>query len=66
MSMPVFSLEGEVAIITGGKMGIGRAMALAFAEAGADVVICGRVVEDNLLEAVADEIRGLGRRALAV
>ena len=59
-------LDGQVAIVTGGKIGIGKAMALAFAEAGADVVICGRTVEDGQLEAVADEIRGLGLRALAV
>jgi len=66
MSIPSFSLEGKAAIITGGKQGIGRAIALAFAEAGADVAVCGRVIEDGKLQAVADEIRGLGRRSLTV
>ncbi len=64
MSIPDFSLEGKVAIITGGSRGIGKAIALTFAEAGADVVVCSRVVGE--LQAVAEEIQGLGRRSLAV
>lgn len=66
MSIPSFSLEGKAAIITGGKQGIGRAIALAFAEAGADVAVCSRVIEDGKLQAVADEIQRSGRRSLAV
>lgn len=59
-------LEGQVAIVTGGKRGIGKAIALALAEAGADVAICSRDIEDGSLEAAAQEIRALGRRSLAV
>lgn len=66
MSLPNFSLEGKVAIVTGGKRGIGKAIALAYAEAGADVVVCGRTVEDGELSSVAEEIQGLGRRSLAI
>ncbi|TRZ93853.1 MAG: glucose 1-dehydrogenase [Dehalococcoidia bacterium] len=59
-----FSLEGKVALVTGGSRGIGRATALGFAEAGADVVVASRKLPD--LEKVADEIRGVGRKALPV
>jgi NAD(P)-dependent dehydrogenase (short-subunit alcohol dehydrogenase family) len=59
-----FSLEGKVAIVTGASRGIGRATALAFADAGADVVLGSRKVED--LEKAAAEIRSHGRRALVV
>ncbi|MFC1946199.1 SDR family NAD(P)-dependent oxidoreductase, partial [Chloroflexota bacterium] len=66
MSKPDFSLAGETAPITGGRRGIGRTIALAFAEAGADVAVCDVVTDDGALEAVAGEIRKLGRRALAI
>ena len=66
MSIPSFSLEGKVAIVTGGRRGIGRAIALAFAEAGADVAVCSRVLEDGELETAAEEIQRLGRRSLAI
>ena len=62
----MFSLDGKTAIVTGGKQGIGKAIALALAQAGADVAVCGRVLEDGKLKAVADEITGLGRRSLAI
>jgi NAD(P)-dependent dehydrogenase (short-subunit alcohol dehydrogenase family) len=45
---------------------MGRAFALAFAKAGADVAICSRTNEDDGLEAVAEEIRKLGQHALAI
>ena len=58
-----FDLSGKVALITGGSRGLGREMALAFAEHGADLVIASRKLDN--CEAVAEEVRGLGRRALA-
>ncbi len=65
MILPTFSLEGRVAIVTGGRRGIGKAIALGFAEAGADVAVCDSVVEDGELRVVAKEIKKLGRRSLA-
>jgi len=59
-----FSLEGKVALVTGGSRGIGKAAALGLARAGADVVVASRKLPD--LEKVAEEIRGLGRKSLAV
>ena len=60
----LFSLEGKTAIITGGSRGLGREMALAFAERGANIVVASRKVEN--CEIVANEVRALGRRALAI
>lgn len=66
MTIPNLSLAGRAAIVTGGKRGLGRAIALALAEAGADVAICSRTDGNGELQAVAEEIRKLDRRALAV
>lgn len=60
----LFSLDGKTALITGGSAGIGRATALAFADAGADVAVVSRKMEK--LEPVADDIRQKGRKGLAV
>ena len=57
-----FRLDGEVAVVTGAGKGIGRAIAIGLAEAGADVAVASRTQAD--LDSVADEIRSLGRRAL--
>jgi NAD(P)-dependent dehydrogenase (short-subunit alcohol dehydrogenase family) len=64
MSIPNLDASGKVVIVTGGSKGLGRAMALGFAEAGADVVVASRKLAP--CEAVADEVRRMGRRALAV
>jgi NAD(P)-dependent dehydrogenase (short-subunit alcohol dehydrogenase family) len=61
---PTFRCDGKVVVVTGGSKGLGRAMCLGFAEAGADVVVASRKLEP--CEAVAEEVRSLGRRALAV
>ena len=59
----LFDFDGKVAMITGGSRGLGRAMAIAFAERGADVVVTSRKTDN--CETVAEEIRKLGRNALA-
>jgi 7-alpha-hydroxysteroid dehydrogenase len=59
--LDAFSLDGKVAVITGGGRGIGAACARTFAAAGADIAISARTPEQ--LEQVAAEVRALGRRA---
>ena len=66
MSIPTFSLEGKVALITGGRRGIGKTFALAFAEAGADVAVCDYMDDGGELEAVESGIKKFGRRALTM
>ncbi|MAV35416.1 MAG: short-chain dehydrogenase [Planctomycetaceae bacterium] len=56
-----FRLDGKRLFITGGSRGLGREMALAIAEVGADVILVGR--DADSLERTADDIRGLGRQA---
>jgi 3-oxoacyl-[acyl-carrier protein] reductase len=63
--MSRFSLSGKCAVVTGGSRGIGRAIALGLAEAGADVMITYRERRDKA-DAVVKEILSLGRRAKAV
>ena len=64
MILERFRLDGKAAVVTGAGRGLGQQMALALAEAGADVVCAARTREQ--IEATADAIRALGRRAIAV
>src|SRR3989442_982802 len=64
MAKSPFSLDGKHAIVTGGGTGIGKAIAIEFAKAGADVAICSRKLEH--LEPVVKAIRDLGRRSFAM
>jgi NAD(P)-dependent dehydrogenase (short-subunit alcohol dehydrogenase family) len=60
----LFDLTGKVALVTGGSRGLGRQMVLAFAAAGADVIIASRKFE--ACAQVAAHVEALGRRALPV
>jgi 3-oxoacyl-[acyl-carrier protein] reductase len=60
----IVRLEGQTAIVTGGGRGIGRTIALALAQAGANVTVCARTPSE--IEAVSAELQELGRKALAV
>lgn len=62
--LELFRLDGRVAVVTGSGRGIGRAIALACADAGADVVVTARRAHE--VAAVAEEVRFRGRRAVGV
>jgi NAD(P)-dependent dehydrogenase (short-subunit alcohol dehydrogenase family) len=64
MTIPSLSATGKVVVVTGASKGLGRAMALGFGEAGADVVVASRRLEP--CQQVADEVSALGGQALAV
>lgn len=63
MKQSIFDLTGRCAVVVGGSSGIGRAIALGLAEAGADVVPSAR--RDNEVEGAVQEIRAHGRRSVA-
>ena len=66
MSLAQFSLQGKKALVVGGRRNMGKGFALGLAEAGADVAVADLQIDDGRLQAVADEITGMGRRGLAV
>ncbi len=59
-------LKGKVALVTGARQGLGKAISLGMAEAGADLVICDRVTDDGKLAETAKEIEDLGRKTLSM
>ncbi|MGI6412144.1 MAG: glucose 1-dehydrogenase [Syntrophomonadaceae bacterium] len=63
-SLDMFKLDGKVGVVTGGSMGLGRQMATALAEAGANVVIASRKLDK--CEEVASELRTMGVKSIAV
>jgi NAD(P)-dependent dehydrogenase (short-subunit alcohol dehydrogenase family) len=62
MKAQLFSLEGKVAVVTGGTSGIGRALSLGLADAGADVIATAR--RQQLVDDTATEIESRGRKTL--
>ncbi|CAN5670352.1 glucose 1-dehydrogenase [soil metagenome] len=64
MSHPLFDLTGRVALVSGAASGMGRAMAMALAESGADLVLAD--INSTGMQETAHEIEKLGRRALPV
>ena len=64
MTKELFSLEGKVAVVTGGTSGIGRALSLGFADAGADVIATAR--RQQQVDETAAEIEKRGRKTLRI
>jgi NAD(P)-dependent dehydrogenase (short-subunit alcohol dehydrogenase family) len=62
--LDLFRQDGKRALVTGGSRGLGRSMALALAEVGADIILTGRT--QATLDATAGEIRALGRQAWTI
>ena len=66
MSLRSFSLEGKKALVVGARRNMGKGFALGLAEAGADVAVTDVNLESGQLQAVADEIKKMGRKSLAL
>src|SRR5262245_8454469 len=64
MTHPLFDLSGRVALVTGAASGMGRAMAIGFAESGADLLLAD--VNAEGVGRTAEQIAALGRRAIPV
>jgi NAD(P)-dependent dehydrogenase (short-subunit alcohol dehydrogenase family) len=64
VSLKIFDLKGRVALVSGAASGMGRAMSLALAEAGADVMLADR--KRDGVQKTAEDIAGMGRRAAPV
>jgi NAD(P)-dependent dehydrogenase (short-subunit alcohol dehydrogenase family) len=64
MMLPSFRVDGKIAMVTGAGRGIGRALAIGLAEAGADVALVARTMED--LQKTASEIHKYGRKAYPI
>jgi len=65
LTIPFLSLERKVAIVSGSRRGIGRAIALLYAKAGADVAVCDYINGEELIS-TAEEIRSIGQRSLII
>ena len=66
MSLSSFSLEGKKALVVGARRNMGKGFALGLAEAGADVAVTDINLESGQLQDVADEIKQMGRKSLAL
>ena len=66
MSLSSFSLAGKKALVVGARRNMGKGFALGLAEAGADVAVTDVNLESGQLQAVADEIKKMGRNSLAL
>jgi NAD(P)-dependent dehydrogenase (short-subunit alcohol dehydrogenase family) len=64
MGLADFYLTQKVAIVVGARRGVGKEIALTFADAGANVVICDVIVEDGQLSSLSNEIQEMGRTCL--
>lgn len=64
--MVALSLQGKTAVVTGAKGGIGKAVAILLAQSGANVAVVDKIMDDDQLEAVADDIRAMGCSAIAI